>query len=75
MHTLELDLRDLPPPEPMQRILDAVDRRRAALLLQARTPFWPGPLLVHLENRGCDVEVVSEPDGTALLRVSADAPA
>jgi hypothetical protein len=52
-----------------------VDRRRDALLLQARTPFWPGPLLVHLENRGCDVEVVSEPDGTALLRVRADAPA
>ena len=47
-----LDLRGLPPPEPMQRILDALDALAPGACLQALTPHRPGPLLPVLEQQG-----------------------
>src|SRR5690625_1999845 len=48
-----LDLRHLPPPEPMERILDAVQALRRGECIEALTPFWPAPLLPILESQGC----------------------
>ena len=50
---LHLDLRNLPPPEPMERILDAVQSLRPGDSIEALTPFWPAPLLPILESQGC----------------------
>ncbi|WP_374012406.1 DUF2249 domain-containing protein [Pseudoxanthomonas koreensis] len=50
--TAPLDLRHLPPPEPMQRILDAVDALAPDARLDALTPFRPDPLLPVLEQWG-----------------------
>ena len=50
---LHLDLRNLPPPEPMERILDAVQSLRPGQTIEALTPFWPAPLLPILERQGC----------------------
>jgi uncharacterized protein (DUF2249 family) len=51
MHAL-LDLRHLPPPEPMQRILDALEVLPPGACLHALTPHRPGPLLPMLEQQG-----------------------
>ncbi|NLB58185.1 MAG: DUF2249 domain-containing protein [Gammaproteobacteria bacterium] len=50
---LHLDLRHLPPPEPMERILDAVTALAPGESIEALTPFWPAPLLPILEQQGC----------------------
>lgn len=50
---VHLDLRKLPPPEPMERILDAVQSLRPGEHIEALTPCWPEPLLPILEQQGC----------------------
>lgn len=50
---IHLDLRNLPPPEPMERILDAVLALQPGERIEALTPFWPAPLLPILEQQGC----------------------
>ena len=47
-----LDLRDLPPPEPMQRIVDALANLPAGAWLEAYTPLYPAPLLAMLVADG-----------------------
>jgi uncharacterized protein (DUF2249 family) len=64
-----LDLRDLPAPEPLERILEACAALEPGDSLRARTPRFPGPLLPLLEARGLRFEVEEEPDGSALVRV------
>ena len=51
MHA-HLDLRHLPAPEPMQRILDALDALPPGACLHALTPHRPEPLLPVLERQG-----------------------
>ena len=46
------DLRHLPPPQPMQRILDALALLPAGEELVALTPQRPGPLLPTLAQWG-----------------------
>ena len=48
-----LDLRNLPAPEPMERILEAVETLVPGDCIEALTPFWPAPLLPILEQQGC----------------------
>ena len=48
-----LDLRNLPAPEPMERILEAVEALVPGDCIEALTPFWPAPLLPILEQQGC----------------------
>jgi uncharacterized protein (DUF2249 family) len=48
----ELDLRDLPPPEPMQRALAALADLPAGAPLTVLTRFRPAHLLEHLAARG-----------------------
>ena len=47
-----LDLRHLPPPEPMQRILDALESMPPHTRLDALTPQRPEPLLPLLAQWG-----------------------
>lgn len=64
-----LDFRDLPAPEPLERILEACAGLGPGESLRARTPRFPSMLLPHLEKRGLRFEVAEEPDGSALVRV------
>ncbi len=64
-----LDLRDLPAPEPLERVLEACGRLEPGDSLRARTPRFPRMLLPHLERRGLRFEVEEEPDGSALVRI------
>ena len=56
-----LDLRHLPPPKPMQRILDALDGLAPGACLVALTPLRPEPLLPMLERLGYAWRI-DEPD-------------
>ena len=52
MSVLHLDLRDRPPPEPMERILQALPILPDGWRLVALTPMRPLPLLPMLEADG-----------------------
>jgi uncharacterized protein (DUF2249 family) len=75
MPTLHLDLRDLPPPLPMQRILEALDEPLQGGALTAQTPFWPAPLIDRLRLEGYAVEGRVEPDGSAWIAIHVPAAA
>jgi hypothetical protein len=62
-----LDLRDLPAPEPMERILDACARLAPGGAVAARTPRFPRMLLSLLERRGLRWAALEEADGTGLV--------
>ncbi|HIY70807.1 MAG TPA: DUF2249 domain-containing protein [Candidatus Luteimonas excrementigallinarum] len=63
--TVQLDLRHLPAPEPMERILDAVEALCPGDSIEALTPFWPAPLLPLLEMQGCAWRREPSPAGHA----------
>ena len=63
--TVQLDLRHLPAPEPMERILDAVEALCPGDSIDALTPFWPAPLLPLLEMQGCAWRREPSPAGHA----------
>lgn len=70
---VELDVRHLPAPEPMLRILDTLATLPHGTTLLARTPWRPQPLLDQLEADGYRVTVEVAPAGDALVRIiSAD---
>lgn len=71
MRALDLDLRDLPPPLPMQRILEALASCAADTELRAHTPCWPAPLIDRLRSEGCEVSGRVEPDGSAWISIRA----
>lgn len=54
-----LDLRELPPPEPLQRALEAVTGLQANERLVVLTRFRPAHLIDQLDARGCAYECVS----------------
>lgn len=64
-----LDLRDLPAPEPLERMLAACAGLGAGGVVLARTPLVPYPLLPLLADRGLVATVHEQPDGTALIHV------
>lgn len=63
--SLHLDLRHLPPPEPMERILDAVTALAPGESIDALTPCWPALLLPLLEMQGCAWRREPSPAGHA----------
>ncbi len=65
---IELDLRELAPPEPMTRILEALGSLGAGHRLVARTPFRPENLLPILKERGFAWEI--EPDDGNTYRIT-----
>lgn len=54
-----LDLRELPPPEPLQRALEAVAQLAPGGRLAIRTRFRPAHLLDQLDARGCGHETTA----------------
>lgn len=66
---IELDVRGLPAPEPMVRILEALDGLRDGQALLARTPCHPRPLLDRLARMGFRADVVVEPAGDARVLI------
>jgi uncharacterized protein (DUF2249 family) len=71
IEALALDLRDLPPPEPMLRILEALPTLQPGQTLIARTPCRPVPLIERLEAEGYRVAVATEPSGEAWVQIFA----
>lgn len=63
------DLRELEPPEPLERVLAACAELPAGGLYRARMPRHPRLLIPHLAQRGLGWSVCDEPDGTAFLSV------
>ena len=66
---LHLDLRHLPPPEPMERILEAVEALAPGDCIEALTPCWPAPLLPIIEKQGCAWRREPAPDGEARILI------
>ena len=64
-----MDLRHLPAPEPMVRILDALASLADGQALLARTPCRPGPLLQRLGAMGYRVDVAVAPGGDAWVYI------
>jgi len=62
-----LDLRDLPPPQPMERILARLDRLQPGERLLALTPFYPAPLLPLLAQSGFAYDAQAAGDGARLV--------
>jgi len=68
----EVDARGLEPPEPLIRILDALESLPAGVKLRARTDREPCHLFGEAEQRGFQHECNEQPDGswvTLLARV------
>lgn len=63
------DLRDLEPPAPLERVLDAVKSLPKGAAYLARLPRRPRLLFPHLEAHAVSWLVADEADGSALLRV------
>lgn len=63
---LEVDARGLEPPEPMMRILSAIDRLGDGQALRALTDRRPVHLLADLQNRGFDAACEEQADGSWL---------
>lgn len=59
----ELDLRDLPAPEPLLQALAAADELAPGALLRVRTPLLPWPLLQALVERGLRYELLPAGNG------------
>ena len=64
-----LDLRHLPPPEPMQRILDALEGLPAHARLEALTPQRPEPLLPVLAQWGYAWRIEALDGGAARISI------
>lgn len=62
-----LDVRDLPAPEPMVRIHEALSALPANGQLIAHTPLRPQPLLDWLSREGFRWRVVEHRDGAATV--------
>lgn len=69
MSDFELDLRQLPPPQPLLRILDRLEGFAAGDRLRALTPCHPVPLLELLEARGLAYEVEDVADGATRISI------
>ena len=67
---IQLDLRDLEPPEPMVRILAALESMKSGESLRALLPRRPVYLLPILEEAGHRFEVVEESDERWLLTIA-----
>jgi uncharacterized protein (DUF2249 family) len=64
-----LDNRGLQPPEPMIRILDALEHLDAGEVLEAVNEREPMFLYPELELRGAEIQVQKQPDGAVRLLI------
>jgi uncharacterized protein (DUF2249 family) len=66
---VEVDARGLEPPQPMMRVLEALEGVPAATKLRARTDRRPMHLYPLLEARGFVGESEEQPDGSFITRI------
>ena len=65
-----LDLSDLEPPEPMQRVLEALSTLEPGRVFVARMPRYPRLLPDKLrKHHDCRWTIEEQADGTAILRL------
>lgn len=67
-----LDLRDLPPPQPLFRIHEALLDLAVDAVLLAHTPCRPEPLLEWLSGNGWAYRVEEHPGGAASVWIARD---
>lgn len=65
MERIKIDLRGLPPPEPMMRILAALGGAE----VEATLPHQPVPLYSMLEQRGYGHEVLVDEPGRCVVLI------
>lgn len=68
-NAIKMDLRHLPAPEPMHRILEALETLPVGKSLLARTPCRPQPLLDLLDARGYRFIVIDSAAGDACVQI------
>lgn len=66
----EIDARGLEPPEPLMRILCALDTLQPGYTLRARTDREPRPLLAEAQLRGFHHECRAQTDGSWLTTLT-----
>jgi uncharacterized protein (DUF2249 family) len=66
---LKIDARRLEPPEPMVRILEALERLPEHGTLEAHTDRKPVHLLALLRSRDCSARSDTQPDGSCLTTI------
>jgi uncharacterized protein (DUF2249 family) len=67
--SLDMDARGLEPPQPMVRILEALDAVPAGGVLRARTDRRPMHLFAQLEARGFSGESIEQSDGSFITHI------
>jgi len=66
----EIDLRNLPPPEPLLRAIEAADALASGDLISVLTPMYPAPLIEVLSQRGFRHVATALPGGGARIVIS-----
>lgn len=74
-HTIEVDARRLPPPEPFERTVEALDRLQAGGEVQLLIGREPHPLYQMLRNSGYVYRSQAREDGTWFIRIRLADPA
>jgi uncharacterized protein (DUF2249 family) len=64
------DLRHLPPPQPMEVILDAAETLQAGHTLSYVLPHHPAPLIPMLLEQGLDYRCELSGDGGVIIHIS-----
>ncbi|MEE8394782.1 MAG: DUF2249 domain-containing protein [bacterium] len=67
---VELELRDMEPPQPMIEILSALEKLKPGEQLVAVLPHKPGPLFPRLAEAGCTYTIGQREDRGWELRVT-----
>jgi len=67
--TRQIDVCGLQPPEPFERIMEALDDLPAADVLEVRIHRQPNPLFEVLRNHGYVYSCDPTPDGVFLIRI------
>ena len=66
----ELDVRGLPPPEPLEHIMSALQTLTANTCLQVQIDRQPYPLYDVLRAEGYDWQTTEQTDGSFSIRIS-----
>jgi hypothetical protein len=66
---IELDARELEPPQPLMRILEILETLPEGATLRARTRWRPSLLFAQLEDRGFAGESKEQPDGSYVTHI------
>lgn len=67
--SLTLDVRNLPPPQPMIRILEAVATLHPGTKLVIKNSRVPHLLYPRLKERGLEVTTEEQPNGEVILTI------